>query len=164
MLGVQGWGCERRPMRPPDCAKQGVHLKGPPCAGPQQEHILWETEGHHQCPTLTDSEPSAPTPRPAPGHALTQLVKVGLGTTRARHRAHQPGLEKGAPFVHQHSLATGVILGMEGQSQPRAPGGGGPLPVPPSSPLWAKAWMLALHPCLSFPPTTGGDGCRKGVW
>lgn len=72
------------------------------------------------------SEPSAPVPAPGPGHRLTQLVKVGLGTTRARHRAQQPGLEERAPFAHQHALATEVILGVRVRVSLRLHGDGPP--------------------------------------
>lgn len=44
-------------MCPPDCAEKCVHLEALPCLGPQQEHILWETEGHCHCPPLTGSVP-----------------------------------------------------------------------------------------------------------
>lgn len=76
---------EGRQVCLPDCAEKRIHLEALSCLGPQQEHVLWETEDHCQCTLLTGSEPSHSRPRPAPGHALTQLVKVGLSTTGARH-------------------------------------------------------------------------------
>lgn len=137
-----GWGDQARvgvkgrPVCPPDRAEKRVHLEALPRLGPQQEHILWETEGRCQCPHSLALGPPLSRPRACP---LTQLVKVGLGTPRAGHRADQPGLEKGAPFVHQHALAAGVILRGGGQSRPSAPRTGPP-PAPP-------------------PPLCGGEAC-----
>ena len=42
------------------------------------------------------------------------------------------------------------------------PQGVGPPPVPPPSPLQAEAWMLASHPCLSFPLLLVGMGVGRG--
>lgn len=55
-------------MCPPDRAEQCVHLEALPCLGPQQEHILWETEGHCHCPPLMAL--GLPTPAPRPPLAL----------------------------------------------------------------------------------------------
>ena len=49
---------EGRPVCPPDRAEKCVHLEVLPRLGPQQEHVLWETEGHCQCPPLTAPKPS----------------------------------------------------------------------------------------------------------
>lgn len=107
-------------MHPPDSAEQRVHFNILSCLGPQQEHILWDTEGtqDHSLPrcSFTRSASSHSQHTGLPSRALTQLVKVGLGTSRARHRADQPGLEEGAPFVHQHPLATSIILWWEPES------------------------------------------------
>lgn len=60
---------------PPDHAEQSVHLQALPCAGPQQEHILWEIEGHHQCPLLTGTEPSPAHSQPALATPLPSWLK-----------------------------------------------------------------------------------------
>lgn len=41
---------------------------------------------------------------------LTQLVEMSVDAMRSRHGADQPGFDEGAPFVHQHSLASNIIL------------------------------------------------------
>lgn len=41
---------------------------------------------------------------------LTQLVEVCVDAVRTRYRADQSGFDEGAPFVHQHSLTTNIIL------------------------------------------------------
>lgn len=117
-------------MCPPDSAEQRIHLEVLPGLGPQQEHILWDTVGHRkshkhyshcQWSGLSAQSPPRFQNLDLVGHSLTQLVKVSLGPARARHRAHQPGLEESAPFVYQHPLAASVILGKRGWSQLYAP-------------------------------------------
>lgn len=102
----------------------------------------------------------APTPRsPLALPLLTQLVKVGLGTTGTGHRADQPGLEEGAPLVHQHPLAASVVLWVGGQGQPRSQR----TALLPSFPLTlrAEAGAWVSHPCLSFPTSEGGGKLGK---
>lgn len=41
---------------------------------------------------------------------LTQLVEVCVNAMRSWYRADQSDFDEGAPFVHQHSLATNIIL------------------------------------------------------
>lgn len=102
-------------MCPPDGAEQRIHLQVLPCLRPQQEHVLWDTERGISvtaiCQRFALPALSPPCSNSLVGHSLTQLVKVSLSPTRARHRADQPGLEEGTPLVHQHPLATSIILG-----------------------------------------------------
>lgn len=41
---------------------------------------------------------------------LTELVEECVDAVRPWDGTHQPGFDEGAPFVHQHSLASYVIL------------------------------------------------------
>lgn len=41
---------------------------------------------------------------------LTQLVKVCVDAVGPWYRADQSGFDEGAPLVHQHSLASNIIL------------------------------------------------------
>lgn len=41
---------------------------------------------------------------------LTELVEVRVDAVRSGYRADQPGLDERAPFVHQNSLASDIIL------------------------------------------------------
>lgn len=41
---------------------------------------------------------------------LTQLIEVCVDAVGSWYRADQPGFDEGAPFVHQHSLASNIVL------------------------------------------------------
>lgn len=42
--------------------------------------------------------------------ALTQFIKEGFHPVISHHRAHQPGLQKSRPFVHERLLSALIIL------------------------------------------------------
>lgn len=77
---------EGRPARPPDRAEKCVHLQALPRLGPQQEHILWETEGHCHGPPLAGSGPS---PLPHPGLPWPCPYPAGQSGSR-HHRDRAP--------------------------------------------------------------------------
>lgn len=73
-------------MYPPDHAEKRVHFQALACLGPEQEHILWETENHCQCPPLTGPAPSPllypglPLAMPLPSWSKWVSAPPGPGT------------------------------------------------------------------------------------
>lgn len=103
-----------------------------------------------------------PAPRPALDPALTQQVKMGLNATGTGHRANQPGLEKSAPFVHQHPLAASVILGVGGPGSALGPGGQvGPSSGAPTPTRWWRGTDTGLAPSPPLPCCCGWGRVRE---